>query len=190
MFTILAIRHGETDENKLRILQGQSRGTLAESGQYQALKLGIHLKEESFDTVFVSDLQRTKDTWQWMGLSNSVIYEERLRERAANTKGRADNMNAGFDETEIEPKGAFFRRVTAFVDERISHMSDIHEESRRELWLTHGGTLRIIQYLCNRFHLITQDKIRQYRVTQYVFKMAGLSLRNSITPNILVKEMS
>lgn len=173
MLTILAIRHGETDENKLRILQGQSRGTLAESGRYQALKLGIHLKEESFDNIFLSDLQRTKDTWQWMGLSNSVIYEERLRERAFGKyegESRDKIMHAGFDETEIEPKGVFFRRVTAFVDDRISYyMSDIHEESRRELWLTHGGTLRIIlQYLCNRFQLdLPKTRFDNTGVTQY-----------------------
>ena len=130
MFTIFAIRHGETEENKLRVLQGQSQGRLAESGRHQALKLGLSLKHTEFNHVIVSDLQRTQDTWQWMGLNQPVTFDERLRERAfGKYEGLPRNqvMHAGFDDLEIESKGAFFRRVSAFVDERVAlYLSLIH----------------------------------------------------------------
>ncbi|HAB90371.1 MAG TPA: hypothetical protein DCF84_07515, partial [Bacteroidetes bacterium] len=153
MLTIFAIRHGETEENKLRVLQGQSKGRLAESGQHQALKLGLNLQNTAFDHIIVSDLQRTKDTWQWMGLNRPISFDERLRERAFGKYeglSRDQVMRAGFDELEIESKGAFFRRVSTFVDERVAYyMANKDQGECCELWLTHGGTLRIIMYyLC------------------------------------------
>ena len=182
MLTIFAIRHGETEENKLRVLQGQSQGRLAESGQHQALRLGLSLKYTEFNDVIVSDLQRTQDTWQWMGLNQPPSFDERLRERAfGKYEGlpRDQVMNAGFDELEIEPKGAFFRRVSAFVDERVAHyMANKEQDECRELWLTHGGTLRIIlYYLCNRFQVETpQTRFDNTGVTEYRIQDGALSI--------------
>lgn len=182
MLTIFAIRHGETEENKLRVLQGQSQGRLAESGQHQALRLGLSLKHTEFNDVIVSDLQRTQDTWQWMGLNQPPSFDERLRERAfGKYEGlpRDQVMNAGFDELEIEPKGAFFRRVSAFVDERVAHyMANKEQDECRELWLTHGGTLRIIlYYLCNRFQVETpQTRFDNTGVTEYRIQDGALSI--------------
>lgn len=173
MFTIFAIRHGETEENTLRILQGQSKGRLAESGQHQSLRLGLYLQSTAFNHVIISDLQRTQDTWQWMGLNQPVSFDARLRERAfGRYEGlpRDQVMHAGFDELEIEPKGAFFRRVSSFVDERVAHyMANKDQDEYRELWLTHGGTLRIIlYYLCNRFQVETpQTRFDNTGITEY-----------------------
>lgn len=182
MLSIVAIRHGETEENKLRVLQGQSTGRLAESGQFQALRLGLHLKTTAFDHVVVSDLQRTRDTWQWMGLDHDITFDERLRERAfGKYEGlpRDQIMHAGFDELEIEPQGAFFRRVSEFVDDRVAlYMANTNQEDSRELWLTHGGTLRIIlYYLCNRFQVETpQTRFDNTGITEYQIQHGELSI--------------
>ncbi|MGC6468120.1 MAG: histidine phosphatase family protein [Chitinophagales bacterium] len=182
MLSIVAIRHGETEENKLRVLQGQSTGRLAESGQFQALRLGLHLKTTAFDHVIVSDLQRTRDTWQWMGLDHDITFDERLRERAfGKYEGlpRDQIMHAGFDELEIEPQGAFFRRVSEFVDDRVAlYMANTNQEDSRELWLTHGGTLRIIlYYLCNRFQVETpQTRFDNTGITEYQIQHGELSI--------------
>ena len=194
MLTIFAIRHGETEENKLRVLQGQSKGRLAESGQHQALRLGLHLRSIAFDHVIVSDLQRTQDTWQWMGLNQSISYDERLRERAfGKYEGlpRDQVMRAGFDELEIESKGAFFRRVSAFVDERVAHyMANKDQDKCRELWLTHGGTLRIIMYyLCNRFQVETpQTRFDNTGITEYRIQDGAISIERINDTQHLSKE--
>ena len=196
MFTIFAIRHGETEENKLRVLQGQSQGRLAESGQHQALRLGLSLKHTEFNHVLVSDLQRTQDTWQWMGLNQPPSFDERLRERAfGKYEGlpRDQVMHAGFDELEIEPKGAFFRRVSAFVDERVAHyMANKEKDECRELWLTHGGTLRIIlYYLCNRFQVETpQTRFDNTGVTEYRIQDGALSIERLNDIQHLCREKS
>lgn len=196
MLTIFAIRHGETEENKLRVLQGQSQGRLAESGQHQALRLGLSLKYTEFNDVIVSDLQRTQDTWQWMGLNQPPSFDERLRERAfGKYEGlpRDQVMHAGFDELEIEPKGAFFRRVSAFVDERVAHyMANKEHDECRELWLTHGGTLRIIlYYLCNRFQVETpQTRFDNTGVTEYRIQDGALSIERLNDIQHLCREKS
>ncbi|MEC7267218.1 MAG: histidine phosphatase family protein [Bacteroidota bacterium] len=196
MFTIFAIRHGETEENKLRVLQGQSQGRLAESGQHQALKLGLSLKHIEFSHVIVSDLQRTQDTWQWMGLNQPVAFDERLRERAfGKYEGlpRDQVMHTDFSELEIESKGAFFRRVSAFVDERVAlYMANKNQDEYRELWLTHGGALRIIlYYLCNRFKVETpQTRFDNKGLTEYRIKNGALSIERLNDIQHLCREKS
>lgn len=196
MFTIFAIRHGETEENKLRVLQGQSQGRLAESGQHQALKLGLSLKHMEFSHVIVSDLQRTQDTWQWMGLNQPVAFDERLRERAfGKYEGlpRDQVMHTDFSELEIESKGAFFRRVSSFVDERVAlYMANKNQDEYRELWLTHGGALRIIlYYLCNRFKVETpQTRFDNTGLTEYRIKNGALSIERLNDIQHLCREKS
>ncbi len=196
MFTIFAIRHGETEENKLRVLQGQSQGRLAESGQHQALKLGLSLKHIEFSHVIVSDLQRTQDTWQWMGLNKPVAFDERLRERAfGKYEGlpRDQVMHTDFSELEIESKGAFFRRVSAFVDERVAlYMANKNQDEYRELWLTHGGALRIIlYYLCNRFKVETpQTRFDNTGLTEYRIQNGTLSIERLNDIQHLCREKS
>lgn len=169
-------------------------GRLAESGQFQALRLGLHLKTTSFDHVIVSDLQRTRDTWQWMGLDQDITFDERLRERAfGKYEGlpRDEIMHAGFDELEIEPQGAFFRRVSEFVDDRVAlYMANTNQEDSRELWLTHGGTLRIIlYYLCNRFQVETpQTRFDNTGITEYQIQHGELSITRINDTQHLSKE--
>lgn len=55
-------RHGETDANINRILQGVNVGELTELGTSQAEKLGERLKDEKFDVIYCSDTIRTKQT--------------------------------------------------------------------------------------------------------------------------------
>lgn len=59
---IIITRHGETEQNKVRILQGQIPGELSELGKEQARKVAKRLAEEKIDYIFSSPLERAKDT--------------------------------------------------------------------------------------------------------------------------------
>jgi len=59
---LIITRHGQTEENKLGILQGHLPGKLSELGLEQARKLSLRLKEERIDKIYSSDLSRAKDT--------------------------------------------------------------------------------------------------------------------------------
>lgn len=59
---IYMIRHGETDWNKMRRLQGQVDIPLNEFGRHLAVETAPALKDISFDIVFTSPLKRAKET--------------------------------------------------------------------------------------------------------------------------------
>ena len=66
MMTIYIVRHGQTEENLQRILQGHMPGTLTEKGKEQVLKAAELLSKEGIKiTRLVSnELKHTMDTDQ------------------------------------------------------------------------------------------------------------------------------
>jgi probable phosphoglycerate mutase len=65
MKKIYIIRHGETEFNKLSIVQGQGVDTsLNETGFNQGIKFFEKYKNIPFDKIYVSNLQRTQQTIQ------------------------------------------------------------------------------------------------------------------------------
>ena len=61
---IVAIRHGETEANKLGIIQGQTNTQLDAVGKAQAAAAAWRLRHEKFDLMLASDLDRAMDTAQ------------------------------------------------------------------------------------------------------------------------------
>jgi broad specificity phosphatase PhoE len=81
---LIITRHGETEENKLDIIQGQLPGTLSDLGKEQAEKLAERLSEEKMDVILSSDLARALDTAKTIAkFHKGVPLEEKeiLRER-------------------------------------------------------------------------------------------------------------
>jgi broad specificity phosphatase PhoE len=65
MSKIILVRHGETDWNRIRRIQGGDSDTpLNETGQRQAKALACRLKDETITAVFSSPLQRAFQTAQ------------------------------------------------------------------------------------------------------------------------------
>lgn len=66
---IAMVRHGETDYNKQRLIQGRIDNVLNETGKQQAHRLGRFLKEnnETFDVLLTSPLSRAKETASILG---------------------------------------------------------------------------------------------------------------------------
>lgn len=66
---IAMVRHGETDYNKQRLIQGRIDNVLNKTGKNQAHTLGKYLKEnnETFDLLITSPLLRAKETAQIVG---------------------------------------------------------------------------------------------------------------------------
>ena len=81
---LILTRHGETEENKLGIMQGHLHGRLSEEGINQAKKLALRLKDEKIDFIFSSDLARVADTAKEIAkfhLDAPLKFVEDLRER-------------------------------------------------------------------------------------------------------------
>jgi probable phosphoglycerate mutase len=65
---ILLIRHGETDWNAVKRLQGHFDIALNAEGERQAAALGQALLAEPLDVIIASDLQRAMQTAQAIAL--------------------------------------------------------------------------------------------------------------------------
>jgi len=81
--TFYLVRHGETDWNKKRIIQGQTDTPLNENGEKQAKDLAERFKPLTFDFIFSSDLLRAKRTAEIIALERQLAVQatEKLRER-------------------------------------------------------------------------------------------------------------
>lgn len=83
MIEILLIRHGETDWNAEKRLQGHLDIGLNAEGERQARALGLALLDEPLGAIYASDLQRAKSTAQAIAVPRgmTVLIDAGLRER-------------------------------------------------------------------------------------------------------------
>lgn len=81
--TIYLVRHGETEWNVKKLIQGQTDIPLNKKGEKQAKELAEKLRHIKFDAVFSSDLVRAKKTAEIISLEKklAVITTKALRER-------------------------------------------------------------------------------------------------------------
>ena len=80
MLELWLIRHGETDWNAERRIQGQQHNPLSALGVKQAKRLRQRLKAERFDLIYCSDLKRTVQTAEITFPGCKFMFDKRLRE--------------------------------------------------------------------------------------------------------------
>jgi probable phosphoglycerate mutase len=76
------IRHGQSEWNELKKIQGQTNTNLTKHGKDQAKMLAHMLIGENIDVIYTSDLNRAKDTAKTISekINKPLIYSEFLRE--------------------------------------------------------------------------------------------------------------
>ena len=81
--TIYLIRHGRTDWNDKKLIQGHLNIPLNSEGKTTAKELAQELKKINFDKVYSSDLLRAKQTAEIIALEQELVVEitQALRER-------------------------------------------------------------------------------------------------------------
>ena len=161
MTDIILIRHGETDWNRVRRMQGHLDIGLNAHGQQQAQALATALANEAVDAIYASDLQRASDTAQVIAAAHQlqVIIDPALRERcygafeglmydeisahypAAFAQWRAREPHARFPagERSAETLHEFSLRAVAAV----THLARQHTGGKIII-VTHGGVLDCI----------------------------------------------
>ncbi len=82
--TIYIVRHGETEWNARKLLQGHKNIPLNENGANQARELARRFKNIHFDVIFSSDLLRARQTAEIVALERQmiVVTTKALREYA------------------------------------------------------------------------------------------------------------
>lgn len=74
------VRHGETDWNKKKMIQGRADIDMNETGKGQVVKLADALSDVSFDLVYASPLKRAIETASIISHQKDIIIDERLYE--------------------------------------------------------------------------------------------------------------
>lgn len=121
------IRHGETDWNVLRRLQGHSDIELNTAGRLQAQNLKYRMRQTRIDRVVSSDLQRAVQTAE-LAFETQIQTTPDLREVHL---GLAEGLTR---ELIIEKKGEeFWQQWASHLPEFLDHRFDGGESKRETL---------------------------------------------------------
>lgn len=143
---ILIVRHGKTDWNIQKKLQGRVDIELNEIGKVQARETAQLLENENIDLIISSPLKRAIQTAEIINESRNipVIIDERIAERNFGVYEGRDVTTFDFNEfwsfkypkdfEGAETLDDFFERVYTFLDELKEKYKD-----KRILLVTHGG---------------------------------------------------
>lgn len=139
--TLYIIRHGETEDNAMRVFQGQTHGRLLATGKNQAQELCALLSSIEYDAVLCSDLKRCIDTAEIALGSNAGVIRTTplLRERdMGNLTGRKMD-GATLNETveNDEKVGNRAEEFLRFINENYAN--------KKILVFSHGFFLKILQ---------------------------------------------
>ena len=101
MLQVYLVRHGETQWNAERRIQGQSDSPLTAKGEQQAMQVATRAKELGITHIISSDLGRTRRTAEIIAQACGcdIIFDSRLRE-----------LNMGV----LEKRSRRSRELTAF----------------------------------------------------------------------------
>jgi broad specificity phosphatase PhoE len=148
--TLLLVRHGETDWNRDRRVQGHSDIPLNETGRAQADALVEQLAGERIDAVYASDLARARDTATSIAAAHDLTVQicPELREKHFGTwEGlRDDEIRERFPDARSGQWGDGETRdqMTVRVLAALRRIAERHPDGTA-LVVTHGGPLRAVQ---------------------------------------------
>lgn len=144
---LIIIRHGETEENVAGILQGHLPGKLSANGVKQVKKVALRLKNEKFDFIYSSDLERAANTAKEIAKyhpNTKIKFVKNLRERnLGEFQGKKKNdFNWNVKDqkaTFIEPKEGetmeeVYKRAKSFLYDIIRQ-----HNNNSVLFVCHGG---------------------------------------------------
>lgn len=161
---IYVIRHGQTEWNVLKKMQGSADIPLNEKGLSQAEQAKLNVKDISIDKIFCSPLIRAKQTASIVNQDRNldIVYDDRLRERDygefEGTNKSSFNYNdfwaynKNLQYNKAENVKDFFARIYDFLDELKSKY-----QNENILIVCHAGVLKAIQ--CYAKGMMSDDEI-------------------------------
>lgn len=154
--TFYLLRHGITEWNEKRLIQGSMDSPLTANGIKEVENLAKKLKNIKFDYVYSSDLLRARRTAEIIALEHklSVETDKLIRERSfGNLEGKPSFLIKEWDETlnrltnaekdkyrhdkDIETNEEVANRAITFIKEL-----SVRFPSKTILVVSHGGLIR------------------------------------------------
>lgn len=162
---ILLIRHGETDWNKERRMQGQTEVSLNETGVLQAKKIGFQLKKYPIDVLYSSPQIRAYETAKVIHRYHTKIpfhTHDALKERSfGETEGKLFDeiitqyptlsFDKNWNHPLFQPSGG--ERIKDVYERSERFLAEVlkKEEGRSIAIVSHGVTIRCM--ICSLLHL-------------------------------------
>ncbi|MCD1573350.1 histidine phosphatase family protein [Agromyces mediolanus] len=143
--TIALVRHGETDWNRERRIQGLTDIPLNDTGRQQAAATAEALRDESWDAIYASPLSRAAETASIMaaglGLAEPVHVPELVERRHGALEGLDPEGRAALEASAatiegLEPRSAVIERSSA----ALLALAERHPGGRL-LAVAHGGVI-------------------------------------------------
>ncbi|MFH1671128.1 MAG: class I tRNA ligase family protein [Patescibacteria group bacterium] len=150
---ITLVRHGETDWNSKRIIQGHTDTDLNKSGEQQVKESASKLKGKKFDVIISSDLKRASKSAEILSKELNIPHEGKwteLRERKhgewegkKRTEVLSDDMPS-MGIAYINPKGGesreqFFLRLEKAGEKILNEF-----KGKKILVVSHGGAIKAL----------------------------------------------
>lgn len=152
---LYVVRHGQTEENKVSMMQGNMDTLLNETGRNQALEARKKLDGVKIDLIISSPKKRALETAQI--ISNGevpIITDDRLLSRdhgefEGKTRYEVDledywNIKINRQYERAESVGHMFERIDSLLKDIKKNYSD-----KTVLIATHSGICRILYYYFN-----------------------------------------
>ena len=145
---ICMVRHGETDWNAAKKLQGQTDIPLNDRGRQQAREAGLYLKKQSWDIVITSPLSRAMETANIICEQLGPIQQEVMPAFSERYFGKAEGLtkeeryrlypaSADLGEEDLEQ---FKTRIM----NGLSQIKDEYKNAQRVLLIAHGAVINAI----------------------------------------------
>jgi len=167
--TILLVRHGETDWNRERRVQGHSDTPLNDTGRVQARALAAELAGERIDAVYSSDLARAYETARIVadarGLGVTALRDFRERHFGTWEGMTDDEVLERFPHAAGGPWGdaETVDEMAGRVFDALQRIADAHPDGH-VLVVSHGGPLRSVLVRCGVDGAQSIDNCRVVRI--------------------------
>lgn len=153
---VCLIRHGQTDWNLIKRLQGQENIPLNDAGRAQAESVSavvekIRKSGVTFGAVYTSPLSRASDTADYiaqsLGLEKAVILDSLIERDYGSLSGLTlDERRRLFPGGEkqagnVETVPAAASRMLDAIDDMLEHSMQLHAGKRTVIGVTHSGLI-------------------------------------------------
>jgi len=194
--TVILLRHGETVENRMKVIQGDTPGCLTQVGRMQARAAGGKIRGIAVDRVICSDLERARQTLEEiLPVPGALIeYSMDLRERGFGVFNRRLiseyiewQNRTGVSPLLCRPDGgeshADVRRRAEKVLGKLG-CSDAHETV---LLITHGG---VISHVLSLIYGDTLERLDAYPIVENGSLTSAVLHPDGTATNITVNDTS
>jgi phosphoserine phosphatase len=177
---LLIVRHGESEENSLGILQGLLPGTLNDTGKKQCEELGEKLALEKIDIVYCSPVNRCLETLtivkKYIDPNIPIVINNLIAERDFGQMSGKSWSEISFDELDVDSKKnqllgvESLESVSNRAKEFLAIIKDKHVD-QTVLVVSHSNTIRMM--LTHILNMTFADVLKNIKI-----KNAALNVYN------------